>query len=230
MKLARHLPNFITCCNLLCGCVGIALAFQGKLEASAALIWGGAVFDFLDGFTARLLRQYSELGKQLDSLADMVTFSLLPSVIMFNLIQAASLSESLPYLAFILAVFSALRLAKFNIDERQTNTFFGLPTPASALFVSAYPFFQGHDAGLPFMLLNPIALVAIVILLSWLMVSDIEMFSLKFKNFKFRENALRYYLLIASIILIVVLKFAAVPIIIILYVFLSISFKQNKTD
>ncbi len=229
MKITRHIPNFLTSCNLLCGCVGIVMAFQGKLITAATFIWAGAIFDFLDGFTARLIRQYSEFGQQLDSLADMTTFSLLPSVILFNLINVQSESESLPFMAFSIAVFSALRLAKFNIDERQTNTFFGLPTPASALFVSAYPFFAQYESGLPYVLLNPVAIIVMIALLSWLMVSDIEMFSLKFKNFKPKENVLRYSLLIVSVFLIVTIKFVAIPIIIILYVFLSIIFNRTKS-
>ncbi len=119
MGFTKHIPNFFTCCNIAAGCVGIVMTFQGNLIWAAALIWTGAIFDFFDGFFARWLKQYSDIGKQLDSLADMVTFGVLPSSIVFVYLQANTESATLPYMAYLITIFSGLRLAKFNIDERQ---------------------------------------------------------------------------------------------------------------
>ncbi len=215
--MKNHIPNAITCLNLFSGCVGIVFAFNGQLEWASAAILISAVFDFFDGMIARLLKAYSEIGKELDSLADMVSFGVLPSVIIFQLFQQAPLIEPLhPYLdysAFLIAVFSGLRLAKFNIDHRQTENFIGLPTPANAkegsFFLASY-------------IMNPFFLFIFSLGMGLLLVSEIPLMSLKFKNLDFNQNIYRYSLLAISLICIVFFKFAAVPIIIFIYIILSI--------
>ena len=221
-RITKHIPNFLTACNLASGSVGIVLAFEGNLMWAAAMIWLGAVFDFFDGFAARMLKQYSPIGGQLDSLADLVTFGFLPSALLFMLLKETFVPAVVPFLAFILVIFSALRLAKFNIDERQTTRFYGLPTPASALFVSALPFIGRDFQMLERWLQCPYVLLSIVVVLSLLMVSNIGLFSLKFKSFSWKENRVRFIFLILSVVLLVILKFLAIPIIIILYVLLSL--------
>jgi len=221
-KITKHIPNFITTCNLASGSVGIVLAFDGHLLWAAAMIWLGAIFDFFDGFAARILKQYSPIGGQLDSLADLITFGFLPSSLLFVLLRETPVHAAVPFLAYLLVIFSALRLAKFNIDDRQTTRFYGLPTPASALFVSALPFIARDFQIAERWLQCPYVLMSIVVILSLLMVSNIGLFSLKFKSFSWKENRIRFIFLILSAILLVILKFLAIPIIIILYVLLSL--------
>ena len=139
MNLIRHLPNALTCGNLLCGCLGIVCVLQCPIEYAAYFVWAACVFDFFDGFAARALHVKSPIGKELDSLADMVSFGVLPSMAMYSMIKSVTGEPMLAYFAFSIAVFSALRLALFNIDERQIDTFIGVPTPATALFITALP-------------------------------------------------------------------------------------------
>ncbi len=227
-KVTRHIPNFLTSCNLASGSIGTVLAFEGYWLWAAAMIWVGALFDFFDGFAARMLKQYSPIGGELDSLADLVTFGFLPSTIMYVLLKETGSPVYVPFFAYLLVIFSALRLAKFNIDERQATSFYGLPTPASALFVSALPFVLRDAYAGACWLQNPWILLSVVAILSLLMVSDMPLFSLKFKSFSWRGNRIRYIFLILSVLLIVGLKFLSIPIIIILYVFLSLL--TNKPD
>lgn len=229
MKIKKHIPNFITCLNLVSGCIGSALAFEGSPKAASFLIILACIFDFLDGFVARLLKVSSPIGKELDSLADMVTFGFLPSVILFMLLKETYLSESaplLPYASFLIAVFSALRLAKFNIDERQTNSFIGLPTPANALFIGSFPLIIEQD--IFSFLHNPLFLLLLIFILSYLLVSPLELFSLKFKDFSWQNNKIKYIFLALIVILGALLNFAAIPIIIILYLILSVVDKLIK--
>jgi CDP-diacylglycerol--serine O-phosphatidyltransferase len=226
--MTRHIPNTLTLSNLACGCIGIVQAFQGELMWAAALIWVGAVFDFFDGFAARMLKKPSALGLQLDSLADMVTFGVLPATIVYQLIAQVSAYELLPYAAYVIALFSALRLAKFNIDERQTDSFIGLPTPACALFVSALPFIQHSHGNVAIMFFSPWLLAALALALALLLVSEIHMFSLKFKSFAWQANKLRYTFLILSVVLIITLGFLSIPLVIVLYV--SLSLFRNLTS
>lgn len=221
MVIKKYIPNFITCLNLICGCVGAALAFDGNLKAASWLIFLACLFDFLDGFAARLLKVSSPIGKELDSLADMVTFGFLPSVIIFKLIRFTPhpYSYYLSFIAFSIAVFSALRLAKFNVDERQATSFIGLPTPASALFIAAIPLIRS-ELMIP-LLVSPIYLSILALIISILLVSPLELFSLKFKDFSWKNNEIRFLFLILIIPLIALLNYAAIPIIIILYIILS---------
>lgn len=224
MKILRHIPNFITCLNLICGCVGIIFLFQDKVIYAAYLIWLAAIFDFFDGFFARILKSYSPMGKELDSLADMVSFGVLPSFIMFWMISESTSGTYIPLIAILMAVFSALRLAKFNIDERQAESFIGLPTPANAIFISSLPLILNYDEGyFHNLLLSVWILIAITIIFSLLLVAEIPLFSLKFKDYKWTNNKLRFIFLAVSIILLLLYKIIALPIIIIFYILISIS-------
>jgi CDP-diacylglycerol---serine O-phosphatidyltransferase len=229
----RHIPNFITCCNLICGCIGIVQAFRGNLEVAAYLTGLAAVFDFLDGMLARLLKAYSPIGKELDSLADMVTFGVLPAVVMYQLITL-SLSQKeglcldtlcvvLPYVAFLLTVFSALRLAIFNVDTRQAESFIGVPTPANAIFMVSLPLIGAYNPfGLEEFILNPWLLIGLTLLFSYLMVAPLPLFSLKMKSLSLEQNKTRYLFFLLSLVLVVALNYIAIPLIILLYILLSV--------
>ena len=214
----------LTLCNLACGCYGIVMVFRGDVQTGSLMIFTGAFFDFLDGFAARMLRKFSSIGKDLDSLADLITFCFLPATIIFALIERSNPGSYYAFAGYLLVIFGALRLARFNNDPRQSDYFYGLPVPASALFVSALPFISEGASGafLSFMT-NQYALVVITILLSAAMLSDIKLMSLKFSNFSLGANWHRYLLLIAAILLLVFLQIVAFPIIILLYVVLSIA-------
>ncbi|MDQ3111751.1 MAG: CDP-alcohol phosphatidyltransferase family protein [Bacteroidota bacterium] len=276
------IPNLITLGNLLCGCLAIVFAFEGNLVWAAYLVGIAAVLDFLDGFVARALKQYSEIGKQLDSLADMVTFGVVPGVVMFKLLDYSfrnyhqlslydlsgsiyDLAEAmeyrnhwysyLPYVGFLIVLFSALRLAKFNIDTRQSDSFIGVPTPANAILICSIPLIYNtynlmagnsifmsrpdvKDPGLISFyknfpvdgfahsvctfLTNPIFLLVLTILMCYLLISEIPLFSLKFKSFGWKGNEIRWSFLTISILLLVTLQFMGIPLAIVLYVLMSV--------
>lgn len=235
--MKKYIPNFLTCCNLLCGSLGILyfLGFSGhiltdKLIGPAYFVWAACIFDFLDGFSARLLKAHSPIGKELDSLADIVSFGLLPTFVMHSLLGSSLnlwgyQAEWLPYLAFLIIVCSALRLAIFNVDESQSNSFRGLPTPANALFITALPFLLPFGQYGARYLFSPIALTIVTVVFSLLMVSRVELFALKFKSLKWSANPLQFIFLILSIILVATLKAVAIPFIIIMYILLSLGVK-----
>ena len=220
--LKKHIPNTITCLNLISGCIATYWAFQGNYELALLFIVIGAVFDFFDGMSARLLHVSSPIGKELDSLADDITFGFAPSAIVFiYLVPLTShLSPLTSYLAFIMAAFSALRLAKFNLDERQALGFIGLPTPANALFWGSLIVGLGDQiATLPY--------AAIIILLgtfvsSYLLVSEIPMFALKFKTWGWKGNEVKYIFLLTCIPLLLFLGVSGLAAIIAWYVILSV--------
>ena len=217
--MTRHIPNLLTSCNLICGCLGVVFVLEGRAFPAAYFVWIACVFDFLDGFAARMLKINSPIGKELDSLADMVSFGLLPSLVVYKMMMSTGAPDYLPYFAFSIAVFSALRLAIFNVDERQSDSFRGLPTPANALMITALPLLTGIFA--EFLQLSWV-LVSITILSSYLMVSGIELFALKFKNFSWQDNKIRFTFLLLSVLLLAILQFAAIPLIILLYIALSL--------
>ena len=224
--IKKHIPNAITCANLFSGCIGIVYAFNGALEMAAYFVLLSGIFDFFDGFAARLLNVKSNIGKELDSLADMVSFGFLPGVVMFQLLTQSNYpSPYLPYMGFIITVFSALRLAKFNIDTRQTEDFIGLNTPMNTLFIVSLPFIQKDY---PSMISSAPLLAGLTILLSWLLVSEIRIFSLKFSSAGWQQNKIKYLFLILSALLIPFLKFLAVPFILILYIGLSLLHFKNS--
>lgn len=276
-----NVPNLFTAANLMCGIVAIFLAFAGRIDAAPYFIFLGAVLDFFDGFLARLLKQQGELGKQLDSLADMITFGLAPGIIMMVILSYSaggyfafypvageggavshpmiygqfgdafvswrslfldSYTNWIPFAGLIIPFFSMFRLAKFNIDTRQSESFIGLPTPANTIFFCAFPLLltyyayrPGWEHDLIAWLVQPRVLVPIIIVMSLLLIAEIPLFALKFKSFKWKGNEIRYIFLISCGILIPVLLVWSIPIIILLYLLLSImnnvrkSGQQNKT-
>lgn len=225
--MRRHIPNTITCCNLLSGCVAATYAFEGVYTIAFVCIILGAVFDFFDGLTARALKVSSPIGKELDSLADVVTFGLAPASMVFNWLRECADAHLhmlpafvVPFLAFLLVAFSALRLAKFNVDERQTSSFIGLPTPANALFWGALVL-GSHDkiVSSPF---GWMLVVALVLLFSWLLVSEIPMFSLKFKSLAWAPNRIAYIFLLVSLVLLIFLGLNGLSAVIGWYIVLSV--------
>lgn len=233
--MKKQIPNMITSLNLLSGIMAIYFTFLGDLKLAAALMALGAFFDFFDGLAARLLNVKSEMGKQMDSLADMVSFGLVPGFIMFQLMRMSPdlpqimIGNALisPFLAFIIPVLSAYRLAKFNIDTRQTESFIGLPTPALALFVGSLPFLlEGFFSFQTPWLNHYYILLFISFVLSILLVLEIPLFSLKFKNLSWKGNSTRFIFLGLSLILLILLQLGAFPIIILLYIALSLLFRK----
>ncbi len=212
MKLLKYLPNTITCLNLLSGSVAVILAFRDDFDMALAMIVLAAVFDFLDGLAARLLHAYSDIGKELDSLADTVSFGLAPSLILYNYL-AGFTSGIHPYVCYIpllIAAFSALRLAKFNLDTRQSESFLGLPVPASALFAASLAAFAGHYEYIAnTFLANNWAIPAVSVILCALLVSELPMFSMKLKTLKWKDNAQRFTFLciiIPAAVILLILK------------------------
>jgi CDP-diacylglycerol---serine O-phosphatidyltransferase len=278
MSIKKNIPNLITCGNLLCGCLAIVSAFNGDLIWSAYFVGIAAVLDFLDGFIARMLKVHSEIGKQLDSLADMVTFGVVPGVIVFHLlnyslfieaslylsdtfinaeIKPMSLEPSIylkaiPYMGFLITVFSALRLAKFNIDTRQSDSFIGVPTPANTILFASLPLIldiedysvnefvnlfknigdllsvstnaELMDRPDPIapLILSPWVLISLTLLMSFLLVAELPLFALKFKHFKWKGNEIRYIFLALSAALLILFQFTGIPFIIFLYIVLSL--------
>jgi CDP-diacylglycerol--serine O-phosphatidyltransferase len=204
----------------LCGCFGIVFLLEDRAVPAAYFVWAAGVFDFFDGFVARLLKVSSPIGKELDSLADMVTFGLLPGLIMYKLIGAHSDSEILPYIGFMMAAFSALRLAIFNIDTRQSDSFIGLNTPANTFFISALPLLPATITG---WLFQEWLLILITVLFSFLLVSPLEFFALKFKNYRWKDNKLRFTFMGISVLLLLAIKVAAIPVIILMYIGVSLA-------
>lgn len=224
--MKKHIPNTITCLNLISGCIATYWAFQGNYDFALIFIVAGAVFDFFDGMAARLLGVSSPIGKELDSLADVVTFGVAPSAMVFSFLSSFHIHlPFVPFLAFVIAAFSALRLAKFNLDERQTMGFIGLPTPANALFWGSLIVDCGdwlhtlpHSAGI---------ILLMVFVSCWLLISEIPMFALKFKQWGWRGNEIRYLFLLSCIPLLAFFGIAGIAIIVAWYVLLSILTKKK---
>jgi CDP-diacylglycerol---serine O-phosphatidyltransferase len=227
MSVKQQIPNGLTLLNLLSGLVAVLFAAIGELEMAAYFVFLGIFFDYFDGFAARLLNVQGELGKQLDSLADVVTSGVVPGIVMFQLLRQSlelqdviwftSLEKMtwLPFIGLIITLASAYRLANFNIDTRQTDSFIGLPTPALTLFVLSLPLILVYQP-------NQYVLIAITLRGSYLMNANIAMFALKFKSFKLKENYVKYIFLAISLLLLGLLQFIAIPIILIIYIVISI--------
>ena len=224
--MKKHIPNTITCLNLISGCIATYFAFQSDYGMALLFIVIGAVFDFFDGLVARLLHVSSPIGKELDSLADDITFGFAPAAIVFSFLSSFHIHlPFIPFLAFIIAAFSALRLAKFNLDERQALGFIGLPTPANALFWGALVLSLDNQT-----LFEPYALpdfwfyvvLALIPISSWLLVSVIPMFALKFKTWGFKGNEIKYIFLLTCIPLLLFLGVSGLAAIIAWYVVLSV--------
>lgn len=275
-SVIKNIPNAITCGNLLCGCLAIIFCLNGNLILASTLIGIAAVLDFFDGFAARMLKVSSPIGKDLDSLADMVTFGVVPGLIMYQLIKSSigfvgnehvvplnhlefynytsdAYHLYLPFIGLLIPVFSAIRLAKFNNDTRQSESFIGLPTPANAIFIGSLVFLNHQnyiyhvydnfqlslsfkqigsvtDAGTFFSnwLFHPGILIVITVLFSFLLVAELPLFSLKFKHFKWTGNEVRFIFLVSSLILILFFTYAGISLVIILYILLSFIYSYFK--
>lgn len=244
--MKRYIPNALTLLNLLCGSIAVIFAVNEDLISAAYFVFLGIIFDFFDGFAARKLNVQSEVGLQLDSLADVVTSGLVPGIVMYKLLHLSlnSYTEAvgsfyertetmmwiggkiiiLPLLGLAITLASAYRLAKFNVDTEQQTFFKGLPTPANTLLIISLPLileFQDSDV-INAIILNKWFLIAVTILSCWLLNSGIRLFALKFKTFNFKENATRYIFIILCLVLLVTVKFAAIPLIILLYITMSV--------
>ena len=237
MFIKKYLPNLFTFLNLSSGLVGILFALENQLAAAAMMVLLGIFFDFFDGFFARILKVTSELGKQLDSLADLVTSGVVPGLIIFQLLKQTSISwggndvlsmiqagNYLPFIGLIIPLASAYRLANFNIDERQTSSFIGLPTPANALLIISLPLIVAYSqhAEIIECVQHPFFLVGITLVGAVLLNAEILLFALKFKTYGFKENVIKYFFILLIIVLVAWLQFIAIPLIIVLYVVLSI--------
>jgi CDP-diacylglycerol--serine O-phosphatidyltransferase len=244
--MKKHIPNLVTLGNLFCGTIATIFAVQGDFVAAGLFVVIGIFLDFFDGLAARLLNVSGELGKQLDSLADMVTSGVVPGIIMFNLLYQSNfenldaqfidegvrpsitsndyLFSWISYIGLLLTLGACYRLAKFNIDTRQSESFIGLPTPAMSLFVISLPLIQEYASveWVQNLITNNYFLILITLLLTYLMNAEIPLFSLKFKEYSLKNNLVKYFFLFISLLLIVLLNFIAIPIIIIFYVFLSV--------
>ncbi len=246
--MKRYIPNALTLLNLFCGCIAVIFAVNNNFVTAALFVFLGIFFDFFDGFAARKLNVQSELGVQLDSLADMVTSGLVPGIFIYKLLQLAGPSWQetidgigynrtigfefsnpefyfvIPLLGLAITLSSAYRLAKFNIDTEQQNYFKGLPTPANTLLIVSLPLimeFQNSDL-INSIILNQWFLIGLTVFSCWILNSKIKLFALKFKNWSFKDNATRYIFILLCIVLLIVLKFAAIPLIILLYIIMSI--------
>ncbi len=219
-RLSSYIPNIITCCNLTAGSLAVIMALRGTFEQAAILILIAAVCDFLDGLSARLLHAYSDMGKELDSLSDLISFGLAPGLMVYALLNDYLLLpygnlEYLAYIALLIPVAGGIRLAKFNVDDRQTSSFIGLPIPANALFWIGVCFADTRDW-------HPVIILALIVLFSYLMVSNLPMFSLKASNLSWGNNKLRYILVITSLGLVIWLGLTGLAGAIIAYILLSL--------
>ena len=238
MTLKKHIPNLLTLGNLFCGTVAVIFALKGDFYATAILVMLGIGFDFLDGFAARILKVQGELGKQLDSLADMVTSGVVPGLVMFQLliksfetgivgslgVNEGGMDSYLPYLGLLLTLGACYRLANFNIDTRQSDSFIGVPTPAMSLFIISLPLVAEFSDMIFFaeLIKNQYFLLGVTILFTYLMNAELPLFALKFKSLSFKDNGFKYLFILLSIVLIVLFKFVAIPLIILSYVLLSV--------
>ncbi|GAA4235954.1 CDP-alcohol phosphatidyltransferase family protein [Postechiella marina] len=242
--MKKYIPNALTLTNLFCGCVAVVFAVHTNFVFAAIFVFLGIFFDFFDGFFARKFNVQGELGLQLDSLADMVTSGLVPGIVMFKLLELTNSSWSnsatdslvnsvfsqitdagfLPFLGFAITLASAYRLAKFNIDTEQQSFFKGLPTPANTLLIMSLPLimeFQNNDF-INAIILNKWFLIVLTLVSCYILNSDVKLFALKFKNYGFKDNVVRYIFILLCVVLLVVLQFASIPVIILLYIIMSI--------
>jgi len=201
MRIVKHLPNTITSLNLFFGTLAVIYGFQGHTDTAVILVLVAAVCDFLDGFVARILKAYSPMGKELDSLADLVSFGLAPTILLFNRYEAVYGVTLLTFVPVAVTIASALRLAKFNVDTRQTESFIGVPTPANAILICMLLHYSFYNSLFDPILNTPWFIPVFSIIMSFLLVCNIPMFSLKFKSLKWRGNELKFGLIIFAIVL-----------------------------
>jgi CDP-diacylglycerol--serine O-phosphatidyltransferase len=246
--MIKQIPNIITSLNLLCGCVAVLFAVSGDLISASFFVFFGIFFDFFDGLAARLLNAHSDVGLEFDSLADMITSGVAPAIVMVQLLNESffgntlniaetfsadgwnlGMTNYLPLIGLVIAMASGYRLAKFNVDTRQTTSFIGLPTPANALLILSLPLilhFQSSD-WIEEIVLNKWFLIGLTLVSSMLLNAELPLFGLKFKTWDFKSNAIRYLFLVFCAVLLVLLKFIAIPLIIVLYILLSVFWKEN---
>ena len=238
MNIKAQIPNTITLLNLFCGCIALVFAFYRQFEMAFGFVSLGIFFDFFDGFFARLFKVSSPLGLQLDSLADMITSGIVPGLVMYQLMitnetpVATSYTQIFPYLGFIIALGSCYRLANFNIDTRQTDSFIGLPTPANSLFILSLPLVLQHTDSLFVIeaLTNQWILLAITLFSAYILNAEIPLFSLKIKKFNFKDNVLQVVFLMSALVLLIFLNYLAIPLVIVTYVLMSVvNNKVNKS-
>jgi CDP-diacylglycerol--serine O-phosphatidyltransferase len=237
MEIKKHLPNFITLLNLSCGLLAVIAIFRGYFDEAFTFVCLGIFFDFWDGFLARKLKVSGELGLQLDSLADMVTSGVVPGLMIFKLIEIIQNTQAqyfvtedtfymglVPYLGFLITIASAYRLAKFNIDKRQIDSFIGLPTPANTLLIMSLPMIQfyGQFEWLTLVLENPFVLIVVTFLSAYFLNANIPLFSLKIKSFAWSEAKLQYLFLGGALLLFLIFDFIAIPIIVLSYILISV--------
>lgn len=243
--MKSYIPNFLTLLNVFSGCVATVFAVLNQLEWAALFVFIGIFFDFFDGLAARALNVQSEVGVQLDSLADVITSGLVPGIVMFQLLNMSQTGgwnmpfnhevtdtmawygtkiNTISFIGFAITLASAYRLAKFNVDENQVSSFVGLPTPANALMILSLPLIlMYHDnIALNSIILNPWFLVGLTLLSAYLLNSPIKLFALKFKNWSFKDNGIRYLFLIGSLVMLLTLRFLAIPFIIFAYILMSL--------
>jgi CDP-diacylglycerol--serine O-phosphatidyltransferase len=245
--MKKHIPNIITLLNLFCGSIAVLFAVEGNLFMAAVFVILGIVFDFFDGFAARILDVKSELGLQLDSLADMITSGVVPGIVLFKLFEKSlgdfpysydftskewndNITSIVPLVGLLVTLASCYRLANFNIDSRQTESFIGLPTPANTLFILSLPMIllTNDVAWVNDLILNPWFLVGLTLFSCYMLNAEIPLFSLKMKTYGFKENAVKYVFLIISVIMLILLQFMAIPLIIVLYVLISLFMNLKK--
>ena len=243
--MKSYIPNFLTLLNVLSGCIATVFAVLNHLEWAALFVFIGIFFDFFDGLAARALNVQSEIGIQLDSLADVITSGLVPGVVMFQLLNMSQTGgwnmpfsseatdtmmwyggkvNTISFIGFAITMASAYRLAKFNVDENQVSSFVGLPTPANALLILSLPMIllYHNNEVLNNIILNPWFLVILTVLSSYLLNSPIKLFALKFKNWSFKDNVIRYLFIIGSLVLLLTLRFLAIPVIVFAYILMSL--------
>ena len=234
--MKKYIPNSITLANLFCGTIAVVLAVENRLDWAALFVGLGIFFDFFDGFFARLLNVKSDLGLQLDSLADMVTAGVVPGIAMYQLLKRSTwvvenetaIVGFVPYIGFVITLASAYRLANFNIDTRQTTGFIGLPTPANTLLILSLPLILQYEPTewMISMLQNVWVLIGITLLSAYLLNAEIALFALKFKDYSLKNNGIKYLFLAVSAVLLILLKISAIPIVILLYIALSLVTKR----
>jgi CDP-diacylglycerol---serine O-phosphatidyltransferase len=244
MSIKSNVPNFLTICNLICGVVSVTLVLEGNIVLAAVFIFIAGVFDYLDGTSAKLLNARSLLGKELDSLSDVVSFGVAPGIIIYQLLSVPCAGSSnilermhiIPYFAILIPVCSAIRLAKFNLDIRQEENFIGLPTPGNAMFFASIPLIillqprVFSIIPLDFMVTffsNTRVLTILTVFFSYLLISELRLFSMKFKTMDWKSNQVRYIFLIISVLLLLLFSISAIPLIIVAYIFLSLGFQRN---
>jgi CDP-diacylglycerol--serine O-phosphatidyltransferase len=231
----KHIPNTLTSLNLVCGCLSIIAALQGELTEASVFIGVAAILDFFDGFVARALKAYSEIGKQLDSLADVVSFGVAPGIIFFTIAGQCYNTSGFcfnTYVSFLIPVFSAIRLAKFNIDTRQSDSFIGVPTPANALFIASIPFIlRDNPFGAEAFFNHPYFLTLFPFISAYMLVAELPLLALKFKTMAWKGNEFRYVLILSSLLSVVLFHYLGVAIAIIVYILISVvyNFTQRKT-